>query len=283
MEWNGVKTAVVTFVYPAAESYYRETLQSIAEQTDQDFDTVVVDDKLGVTDCGPEVRILNNSQNLGLVPLREAVFNQLLDEEYDLLISIDADDTMSPDRVEATKRDFAKHPGAGFFYSPLYYMNDPEVSFFELPTKTARLEEILFYNFVGLSHTSLNLSATRKHGYHFKFPKQVIALDWYLASWYLSIGFEGRRTEGRTYYRLYDNNLAGQTSNASPAKVTRIWKVKEAHYEALLQNLPPSSERDVAKSELERLRRLLMAPPEEISKADNLRSHWDSAYWWAGY
>lgn len=278
-----MKVAVITFIFPIAEDYYRETLYSIMQQTDQDFDTIVVDDQLYAQDIDSEMRVIKNEDILTPLALREVVFNLLIDEGYDLLISIDSDDTMSADRVAQTKRAYLENPDIGFFYSLLHYMREPKKLFFEAPAKVSSLEQILLYNFVGLSHMSLNLRQLRDRGLKFQFPEQVIALDWYIASWYILSGYEGLKTNSITYYRLYENNLAGETSIVSIEKVKRILNIKQRHYDALLPIVNDSTYNMLIKSELERLRGVSEQSEEELDVYIKELQHDGSNYWWAGY
>lgn len=278
-----MKVAVITFIFPIAEDYYRETLHSIMQQTDQNFDTIVVDDQLFAQDIDSDMRVIENEDNLTPLALREVVFNLLIDEGYDLLISIDSDDTMSADRVARTKQAYSENPDTGFFYSLLHYMREPKKLFFEAPAKVSSLEQILLHNFVGLSHTSLNLRLLRERGLKFQFPEQVVALDWYIASWYILGGYEGLKTNCITYYRLYENNLAGETSIVSTEKVKRILKIKQSHYEALLPIVNDPTYNILIKSELERLKNLSERSEEKLDVYIKELQHDGSNYWWAGY
>ncbi len=278
-----MKVAVITFIFPIAEPYYRETLDTIAQQTDQDFDTIVVDDQLNAEGLESHIRVIRNEEKLSLVALREQVFNQLMVEGYDLLISIDSDDTMSADRVAQTKQAFSENPDAGFFYSLLHYMREPKKLFFEAPEKVSSLKQILLHNFIGLSHMSLNLRLLRERGLKFQLPEQVVALDWYIASWYILGGYEGLKTNGITYYRLYENNLAGETSTVSTGKVKRILNIKQSHYEALLPIVNNPTYNILIKSELERLKYILEWSKERFDVYIKGLQHDGSNYWWAGY
>lgn len=278
-----MKVAVITFIFPIAEPYYRETLDAIAQQTDQDFDTIVVDDQLNAEGLESHIRVIRNEEKLSLVALREQIFNQLMAEGYDLLISIDSDDTMSADRVAQTKQAFSENPDAGFFYSLLHYMREPKKLFFEAPEKVSSLKQILLHNFIGLSHMSLNLRLLRERGLKFQLPEQVVALDWYIASWYILGGYEGLKTNGITYYRLYENNLAGETSTVSTGKVKRILNIKQSHYEALLPIVNNPTYNILIKSELERLKYILEWSKERFDVYIKGLQHDGSNYWWAGY
>lgn len=279
-----MKTAVISFVFPIAEPFYKETMQSIYQQSDNDFDTIIVDDGLGVKDLPQHIRHLHNTQNVTPLKLREIIFNKLIDENYDLLISIDSDDIMSKDRVEKTKKIFSLAPRSGFYYSKLNYMSMPEKEFFCLPDKVTDIHQLLKHNFVGLSHTSLNLKVLRDNNLSFCFPNQVIALDWYLASWYLFQGFKGSLSDGTVYYRLYKDNIAGEMSSKSYEEIKRIINIKINHYSSIL-TLYRQSPLDLSiNEEIGRLKKLNSMPKNKLLQyIKNSTSKIKNNYWWAGY
>ncbi|WP_417462396.1 glycosyltransferase family A protein [Kordiimonas sp.] len=278
-----MKTALVSFLYPKARPYWPDAFQSITRQSDPDFDTIVVNDNFGTIEHAEKVRILDNVQALSPLALRQHVFNILLDEGYDLLISLDSDDTMSADRVEKTKKAHKDYPEVAFYYSDLHDMADPEKHFFEVPDSIHDIKDIFFSNCMGLSHMSLNLRFLRQTIGRFFFPENVIALDWYLAASFLLSGFSGQKTQGLTYYRLYDDNLAGKTSEATFEKALRILTVKISHYEAIESLIKDQKYKVACALELTRLKALLNGP-ESVLKASLCNRKPDATnHWWAGY
>ena len=278
-----MRTALVSFLYPKAKPYWPDALQSINRQTDKSFDTIVVNDAFGAINANEVTRIINNDARFSPLALRQHVFNLLMDDGYDLLISLDADDTMSADRVANTIKACEEHPDAAFYYSALNYMAEPERAFFDLPECLNDIKTIFYSNYVGLSHMSLNLKFLRKNSIHFKFPQNVIALDWYLAVWMLLGGFSGRKTQGTTYYRLYADNLAGKTFDATFEKAVRVLKIKISHYAAIESLLEVQEYKEACASELVRLRSLLNSSEEELRNFLHSRMPDTTNHWWAGY
>ncbi|WP_262694119.1 glycosyltransferase family protein [Kordiimonas aquimaris] len=278
-----MKTALVSFLYPKARPYWPDAFQSITQQTDKAFDMIVVNDGYGTVDPTGIKLIIDNDLSLSPILLRQHVFNLLMDSGYDLLISLDPDDTMSVDRVEKTKKAYKGYPEAAFYYSSLNYMAEPGKAFFDLPVRLDDVGEIFYRNYVGLSHMSLNLKFLRQYADPFSFPDKIIALDWYLAVSMLLEGFYGRKTFGTTYYRIYGDNLAGETSKVSFDKSVHILKVKIAHYEAIEGLIEDQRFKDACASELTRLKALMNGPHSLLKdhfygmKADTTN------YWWAGY
>lgn len=278
-----MKTALVSFLHPKARPYWPDALQSINLQTDVSFDTIVVNDAFGTIDANGVTRIINNEAHFSSLALRQHVFNLLMDDGYDLLISLDADDTMSADRVSNTIKACEEHPEAAFYYSALNYMAEPERAFFDLPEYLNDIKMIFFSNYIGLSHMSLNLKFLRKNSKHFNFPQNVIALDWYLAVSMLLAGFSGKKTQGTTYYRLYGDNLAGEMSDATFEKAVRVLKIKVSHYEAIESLLEDRKYKEACASELVRLRSLLNSSEEELRNYLHSRKPVTTNHWWAEY
>ncbi|MDA7568192.1 glycosyltransferase family 2 protein [Emcibacteraceae bacterium] len=279
-----MKTAVISFIFPIAEPFYQETLESIYQQTDQDFDTIIVDDGLNSNLLPSHVKHIHNTKKVGVIKLREIIFNKLINEKYDLLISIDSDDTMSNNRVEQIKKSFLKNSEKGFFVSNLHYMSNPEKKFFSIPKEIDDIKQILEHNFIGLSHTSLNLKILRDNNLTFNFPQNIIALDWYLASWYLFHGFEGLRSSGEVYYRLYKDNIAGEMSAKTQEEINRILNIKINHYFAILTLYKNDPLKQIIINEIERIRNLQSLNKDELLKVinNNIENN-NNNYWWLGY
>lgn len=277
-----MKVGILTFIFPIAEPYYKETLNSIYMQIDQDFDLIVVDDKLNANNLPVHVRHIYNNDDLSIIKLREHIFNLLIEEGYDLLISIDSDDTMEIDRVGKVKDAYLQNLDAGFYYTPFYYMSDPNKPFFSIPDKVNNLSNLLYSNFIGLSHVSFNLKKMRENDLWFNFPENIVALDWYIVSYLLYCEFEGYKTGSKCYYRLYDLNTAGETSLVSIEKFKAHVKVKIKHYIAVLNFVKVDSLRVILLEELTRLNEVAVQRDEEINKYIKNMAVDKTNYWWAG-
>ena len=141
-------------------------------------------------------------------------------------------------------------------------------------------------NFVGLSHLAFNAKLLREQGWRFAFPDGLIALDWYMAVWFLLQGLHGVKTAGSVYYRIYAENTAGKESSMSKQRLEKVVDVKQRHYQALL-NLPLTPElRKKAEHEMEYLGTVgdKLSRPEtckQVLDAVNRRVAEDTSnYWW---
>ena len=86
-----------------AEATLLETVQSVISQTVRDWELILIDDgsrdgSLAIANSiqDPRIRVLSDGVNKGL-PAR---LNQIVDEaKYDLIMRMDADDLMHPQRL----------------------------------------------------------------------------------------------------------------------------------------------------------------------------------------
>lgn len=107
---------VITVLMPVynAEAYLREAIESILNQTFQDFEFLIIDD--GSTDgsaaivrsyTDPRIRFVQNEKNLGLT----ATLNRgTALASCELIARMDADDISYPERLEKQYRYFQHHP-----------------------------------------------------------------------------------------------------------------------------------------------------------------------------
>ena len=288
MSLNQPRVALLTFIYPVAEPYYRETLASMMQQDYPLIDSIVVNDGLDKPDIPSSFERIDNAEQRALVPLREYIFNTLIDRGYDLVVSIDPDDTMSVNRVSAVVRAWQKNESAGFFYTPLHYLDNKERAFFKrVPSCVDDINVLLRSNFIGLSHFAFNAKRLRDMKKYFAFPASLIALDWYMVIWFLLEGFSGFRTDGEVYYRIYDDNIAGQEGQVSLQRLEQIVTVKQRHFTALLDLTLTKNQRHEIKRELLGLNAIADSlhdreTCEDILKTVNCRvAEDDSNYWWA--
>lgn len=234
-----MKTLVVTHVYEQALPYLSDLFKSISCQSDMEFELVVFN--YGLSEplsqhgfFGVEV---GNKWGYEIPDARDWAMRYAVENCYDLAIFIDADDTMSPDRVKQSKLCHLTNKDAyGFYYTGLYFMDDPEKDFFsgDLPKCIESFKTIKSSNCVGLSNFAINVSACKNVVNKLKTPKSVIAYDWYFASILLMNNVRGCLVDAKTYYRIYRQNTAGETSTLNLKTIRRTIEVKQAHFSALL-------------------------------------------------
>ena len=121
----------------------------------------------------------------------------------------------------------------GFYYNDLFLLKEKK-DFYggQLPNILTDIEQILNGNCIGMSHTAINLKIVKKALKNFLPPSNIIAYDWLLHSFLLLNGFKGKKVDTITYYRIYENNIAGKIEN-NEKKILLGLKLKKNHYSEL--------------------------------------------------
>lgn len=100
-----MKTALYTTFYPAAKPYLQTWADSVAIQSDQDFDLWIAVDNVSVKDVAlPRANIhwLHATADDTPASLRHRAFEEII-QAYDVVIFVDSDDILLPERVVAAK------------------------------------------------------------------------------------------------------------------------------------------------------------------------------------
>lgn len=230
-----MKTLLCSFIYPAIKQYLKDFFSSLNDQTTKDFDVVIFDDNFqdDLFKYGYDGKIMYNSANLSISELRKFSIDYSIKNDYDLLIFADADDVMGKNRIETIIKLYKKD--ISFFYNELYLLSDKKIDFFrgKLPSMINDLEEIKEYNFLGMSHTALNIKKEKKNLMNIPLTEKIIAVDWYIHSYILSKGGCGQKVNTKTYYRIYDNNIGGFPNQLTDKKLKIGLKVKKYHYASI--------------------------------------------------
>jgi len=228
-------------VYKDAMAYLDDFLSSVQMQSFKAFDLVLINDDIQpnkINDRLSEKNIIIEHTNgiYSVVELRIRLLEYAIKHHYDLLIFGDIDDTFSHTRVEKIMRAYDEN--MGFYYHDLTLIGT-KTSFFgnRLPENTTVIEQIVDYNYLGLSNTAINIALTKKLLSNLKNQK-VIAYDWYLFSCLLLNQYIGKKVEDCTsYYRIHERNIAGETNYLTDMKLERGINVKKEHYQTLKQYL----------------------------------------------
>ncbi len=232
-----MKTILASFIYPAIRQYLKDFFSSLNNQTVKNFDVVIFDDNFNedLKRYGYEGKPIYNTDALNIFEVRKMIIDYSILNNYDLLIFADADDIMAKNRVEIIIESYEHN--VSFFYNDLYLLSDRNTDFFKgkLPNRISDLEKITEYNFLGMSHTALNLKKDREILKNMPITNKMIAFDWYIHSYILSKGGNGKRVNSKTYYRIYDNNIAGSTNYLTDKKLRIGLKVKKYHYDFMKQ------------------------------------------------
>jgi len=270
-----LKTLLASFFYPGVEKYLDEFNKSVLNQTDNRFDVLIVNDGIDEELIMDTWDVVNNSQFQSIPRLRKIAIDYAIENEYDLLLFLDADDTMSNKRIEISKKSYSMK--YAFYYNDLYVL-DKDFYMGQLPSLIKNVESITSYNFIGMSHSGLNISITKDILYKMPINDKIIAFDWYLYSYLLLNGYEGIKIDTTTYYRLHENNIAGETKLLDIGKLKRGIQVKKYHYFSLLEYKKVYKTLYKKALELEEKTLNLEYCKRYINQNNKVNTH--TIYWW---
>ena len=275
-----MKTLLVSFVYPKIKQYLKDFFISLDNQTFEEFDTIIFNDNFteNLRNYGYDGKIMYNSEKLNIFEVRKLIIDYSNKNKYDLLIFADADDVMAKDRVEIIIKSYEDN--VSFFYNDLYLLSNRSTDFFKgkLPHRITDLNKIKEYNFLGMSHTALNMKKEKEILKKMPITNKMIAFDWYIHSYILLKGGSGKKVNTKTYYRTYDHNTAGFPNYLTEKKLRTGLRVKKYHYNFMKQFDETYKE---LLDKIIRLEKKLKNPQfkEKYIKYINLK-YSDSVFWW---
>ncbi|MBI3217928.1 MAG: hypothetical protein HYZ44_00280 [Bacteroidetes bacterium] len=232
-----MRIAVVTYFYPKAIPFIKQLIDSLHTQSIKEFQLIVFND--GVEN-GAQYFQLHNipvsfydiSDSITAIRIRSLhILSQL---EFEGYVFVDADDSMSENRVEVA--------------SKLLSRNDLVVNDLTLTNATGQIETPSIWssriidgfefdasfirnkNIVGLGNTAIKRSVLAT----ILTDRLVMAPDWYIFYQLL----EKRNliaiftSQCQTWYRQHEGNIAGIRS-ITKERVEQVIKVKQTHFKAL--------------------------------------------------
>ena len=237
-----MKIVVATVIFNEAVEYLPDFLESLYEQTDSQFDIILVNDNISdeklneIKQCVLKqfynrFTIVDKS-DFALTPaqLRVEMIKSAFELKYDLLIMQDCDDMAEKNRVKHIRDQFESE--YGFFYNELRDFSGKVV----MPTLTRQTldyRDIVEYNYLGMSNGAINLRRLTKDFIDSLKNGETAIFDWYMYSRMLLKGEKGKKIEDTyTFYRIYESNIAGRCNHSQEA-INKEVDVKKKHYRLL--------------------------------------------------
>lgn len=226
-----------TVVYPSALGYLNEFICSLNEQTYKDFDLIIVNDHVeysvlkGYLDnLNVKYSIVSPREKRTPADLRVDLIKQSKLKGYELLVIGDIDDLFDKSRILEIVKSYNNDKSFSFYYNELLLF-DRTKALGDFPKNTDKIDDILQYNYLGLSNNSINLKSLTLDFIDSLYGCTSFVFDWYLFSRILCAGGRGLFVEQSiTLYRIYDNNFAGVSSEEQFKKEL---EVKTKHYELM--------------------------------------------------
>ena len=218
---NKILYSAVIYNSDNFDIFMKDYLVSVFNQTDQNFDLLLVLDDLIVEvikeyivryNKNKKKILIRNFKDHTPIELRKKQIDLAYSFGYDVLVLSDFDENVAYNRVEEVSKYIDEY---AFAFNDFYIVDQnlnrlAEKSFFttrKIP-KVVSYKDILKFNFIGLGSLAFNLKFFDYK--KIKFPKDIIALDWYLVTRVLMSGYSGIALYN-TYanYRQHNNSLVG--------------------------------------------------------------------------
>lgn len=232
-----MKVCIGTVIYDKAFEFYNDYVESINSQDYMDFDVLLINDNLDNDKVNTYKKEINNNvivenklKELSISELRIFLLKKAMDFGYDLIVFADADDKFSCNRVSSIIGLFNEK--YTFYYNDIYDFEN-NLLLNNLPKVTKSIDDILEYNYLGLSNTAIKLNNISKE--YIKKLKNIRTniFDWYLFSKILSDNHKGLYIkDSKTFYRLGLNNIAG-IQKISEESIKKELDIKLEHYFSL--------------------------------------------------
>ncbi|QFJ53979.1 glycosyltransferase family 2 protein [Pseudobutyrivibrio xylanivorans] len=263
-----MKTCIATVIYTQAKPYLQDLLDSVDNQSDSDFDLLIINDNYSTNELEelnlPESAVVVDchEKHLSIVGTRIEMLRQAKQLGYDLAILVDADDACSATRVAEYKKAYELDKTKVFFYNK-FVTEDGKDVFKILPESVTDVKLISQQNFLGLSNTGIRLDAISDEFLDSLNECESPVFDWYLFTRILMDIGEGQLVDNATtIYRIYENNTAGTSRD-----LKKELDVKRKHYSILSERYDCFKE----------MKTKLLAMEESDLKLSN--NH--QGYWWS--
>lgn len=230
-----MKTALYTTFYPAANPYLQTWADSVATQTNQDFDLWIAVDNVSIKDVSlPRSKInwLHAKGDDTPASLRQAAFEEII-QAYDVVIFVDSDDVLLPERVATAKEALKSYDVYGCALELIdtngeslgHTFTSPRADWPVLLSK---------YNIFGLSNTAYR---TETLASCLPFPSDTVMVDWLLIT--NALANNAQLVFDQTphmLYRQYPSNTAKVLPPYTDNEIRKATTLVLEHYKKTLNS-----------------------------------------------
>jgi len=119
-----------------AQRFFKEAIKSIQDQTDEDWELVIVDDCSGVNvfewiketvKDHRNIHLIGKDKREGAGPTRNVGIKWAKERGSPFVLYLDADDVCHRDRLKVTRRIFSENPNASVVYAPFTVIDECSV------------------------------------------------------------------------------------------------------------------------------------------------------------
>lgn len=234
-----MKITVASVVFSEALEFLDDYMTSLQKQDCQEFDVLLMNDNIPINVLENRLKkykisftgrihiVDKNSRKLLPYELRIELLYEALANRTELLVMLDCDDVAKSNRIsEVMKQHDDKYD---FYYNDIFLFNGMS-AMPELPKITDNIDFLLEHNYLGLSNCAINIKHIKEEFIESLKEGATRVFDWYLFSRMLLAGMAGKRIDNTgTYYRIYQNNLAG-IPQYTMSELEKEKHVKLKHY-----------------------------------------------------
>lgn len=233
-----MKVVFGSVIYKQCIPYLKDFTESLITQSFRDFDVVIINDGVDKdivnrTLASDKLKVLFFSFPPGTTPadLRVKLLEIAKEKGADYFVSGDADDWFSHNRIENSV-DVLDSSGDDFVYNEIVDADANSV-FPQLPRYTYRINDILEYNYLGLTNTSIKMKGLTDKFIRSLYGCNTHVFDWYLFSRILLNGGRGSYVDRAvSYYRIHRDNFIGIPKMTVKMIEKEIY-IKKEHYTSL--------------------------------------------------
>jgi hypothetical protein len=253
-------TLVAGVVYPGGENYLDDYITSLSEQTDREFDLMLINDG-----ADPDLRKLfplgtlwqDLTEKLSPAEIRRLLISKAAQNEYEVLIFTDTDDFFSTNRVSESKHNLKNYD---FVFNEIALVNQQGkvlqehfLSSINVSNEVTGYHTLQDKNYIGLGNSAINLSKA----VNISIPKNVLAVDWWIYSVLLIGGARGKfMPEVVTFYRQHPDNFVGMQRRLTLESLKLGLHVKLIHFAALVDYADKNNLNDIFDIAHERLHQM---------------------------
>lgn len=227
------KVALFTVFYPGAETYMDDFIESVSNQTYQDFDLLVINDGYkgrNLPSIYPQLNVIEKKGNNSISGNRAIGINYAIQHQYEILLLCDVDDYMATNRVQESIRALSD---ADIVVNDVNIVDsNRKLIFKDYFQKSIDVSTCLDKNFIaeknifGFSNTALRVSRLKE----VTFPKDLRIVDWFYFTQLLNEGLLAKFLPlSLTEYRQHSGNMIG-ISSFTIEGFKNLLKLKIQHY-----------------------------------------------------
>jgi len=272
--------ALFCVIFPSNLKFIGEFIDSINNQTTQDFDVFFVNDGVDELVLSYYLKYLERSFKIHTIEccrsfakIREVGIKEVLALGYENIIFADTDDLMSEDRVKISVEALEMN-SIVFNDLDLMDVNKNVISRKIWSDRLSNVEVtsnfLLDKNVLGLGNTAIKTDLLK----NLTIPDDIMATDWFI---FFNIIKDKRAKfidDAETYYRQHDSNCIG-IGKVTEERLKHIINVKKIHYKYIPEKILGSNLR-----ELEQIERKITNPEYMQSSLIKLNDKNIEYFWW---